>query len=145
MEAQRLNFFKGILFEIHKYLNIESNLRRTLPHNQQCRLREGPEMVVEQLRRLLDIDDAEVREEGSGRSATYRRIERLHEICSIGNVARCAPKWPNDSNPFEEEDWEENDALVDNGEPGVPVKALYDYEGAENDELSFKTGRTGLV
>lgn len=45
----------------------------------------------------------------------------------------------NDSNPFEEEDWE-NDALVDNGEPGVPVKALYDYVGAENDELSFKTG-----
>lgn len=45
-----------------------------------------------------------------------------------------------DVNPFEEEEWEENDALVDNGEPGVPVKALYDYEGAENDELSFKQG-----
>ncbi|XP_064480797.1 protein kinase C and casein kinase substrate in neurons protein 1-like isoform X3 [Ornithodoros turicata] len=47
-------------------------------------------------------------------------------------------------NPFEEEheDWDEesNDALVDNGEPGVPVKALYDYEGAEADELSFKQG-----
>ncbi|CAG9828063.1 unnamed protein product [Diabrotica balteata] len=46
----------------------------------------------------------------------------------------------NESNPFEEEEWEENDALVDHGEPGVPVKALYDYDGAENDELSFKVG-----
>ena len=46
----------------------------------------------------------------------------------------------NETNPFEEEEWDENDALVDNGEPGVPVKALYDYERAENDELSFKQG-----
>uniref|UniRef100_A0A1B6EDW3 Protein kinase C and casein kinase substrate in neurons protein 2 n=1 Tax=Clastoptera arizonana TaxID=38151 RepID=A0A1B6EDW3_9HEMI len=45
-------------------------------------------------------------------------------------------------NPFEEEEWDEdgNEALVDNGEPGVPVRALYDYEGAESDELSFKQG-----
>lgn len=47
-----------------------------------------------------------------------------------------------ESNPFDEEEWEEdvNDALIDNGEPGIPVRALYDYDGAESDELSFKQG-----
>lgn len=47
-----------------------------------------------------------------------------------------------ETNPFEEEEWDEdgNDALVDTGEPGIPVKALYDYVGAESDELSFKQG-----
>ncbi len=34
--------------------------------------------------------------------------------------------------------------LVDNGEAGVPVKALYDYEAAEPDELTFKTGQISV-
>ncbi|KAL1110216.1 hypothetical protein AAG570_008293 [Ranatra chinensis] len=47
-----------------------------------------------------------------------------------------------DVNPFDEDEWDEGETLVDNGEPGIPVRALYDYEGAESDELSFKQGDT---
>lgn len=52
-----------------------------------------------------------------------------------------------ESNPFDEEEWDEDggEALVDTGEPGVPVRALYDYEGAEADELSFKQGKTVFI
>ena len=49
-----------------------------------------------------------------------------------------------DANPFDDESEEWDDAgyeLTDDGKAGEPVKALYDYEAAEPDELSFKTGK----
>lgn len=39
----------------------------------------------------------------------------------------------------EEDDWDYSER-VDPNKEGVPVKALYDYDGVEGDELSFKSG-----
>lgn len=48
---------------------------------------------------------------------------------------------PVDASADAGEEWDDySTELVDNGEPGVPVEALYDYEGVEDDELSFKKG-----
>ena len=57
-------------------------------------------------------------------------------LCSNGSPSGA------DRTPFDEEEWDDGhiDPLVDNGEPGIKVRALYDYEAAEEDELDFKAG-----
>ncbi|XP_076273983.1 protein kinase C and casein kinase substrate in neurons protein Synd isoform X8 [Rhynchophorus ferrugineus] len=168
LEAQRLNFIKTTLFDIHKYLNISQD--PTL--NQ----------IYEELFHTINNADYEKdlkwwsNNHGVNMAMNWPQFEDYSSTKGSGKSKLAASKpnnapvvvpppqevkpqpkpvesptnrtstitngsttKMNESNPFEEEDWE-NDALVDNGEPGIPVKALYDYDGAESDELSFKTG-----
>ena len=60
-----------------------------------------------------------------------------------GVTSSCFSNGTKEPNPFddESEEWDDGQyVLTDNGEPGQPVRALYDYEAAEPDELTFKTG-----
>lgn len=86
---------------------------------------------------------------GSGYSAPHPADSRTPSTSAGGNGGGPASAGSRQQTALSEggyedehEDWDDypKDALIDTGEQGVPVKALYDYEGAESDELSFKQG-----
>ncbi|XP_012536363.1 protein kinase C and casein kinase substrate in neurons protein 1 isoform X3 [Monomorium pharaonis] len=174
MEAQRLQFFKEVLFGIHKCLNISQD--PVLPqiyeefyhtinnadHEKDLKWwsnNHGVNMAMNwpQFEEFSPVNNKS-KSKSAGRviSADGNNGDKTDTISSskqssekneTDDVSR-TPTITNgtnakqESNPFEEEEWDEDggEPLVDNGEPGVPVRALYDYEGAEADELSFKQG-----
>ncbi|KAG7197900.1 hypothetical protein KM043_016144 [Ampulex compressa] len=214
MEAQRLQFFKDVLFGIHKCLNISQD--PVLPqiyeefyhtinnadHEKDLKWwsnNHGVNMAMnwpqfeDYTEEFRDITKGSKSKEalpaGSITLINQRPVgEDLHEFPPVNNKSKSKPSGrvisndgnhgdsktdtissskqsseknnheantvnrtstitngtnaKQESNPFEEEEWDEDggEPLVDNGEPGVPVEALYNYEGAEADELSFKKG-----
>lgn len=75
----------------------------------------------------------------------YQPIITDVALFSFSNGGNKPTNGGSDANPFDEEEWDEDGggegALIDTGEPGVKVKALYDYVSQEADELDFKIGR----
>ncbi|XP_011867420.1 PREDICTED: protein kinase C and casein kinase substrate in neurons protein 1 isoform X6 [Vollenhovia emeryi] len=180
MEAQRLQFFKDVLFGIHKCLNVSQD--PVLPqiyeefyhtinnadHEKDLKWwsnNHGVNMAMnwpqfeefptvnnksksKSAGRVISADS----NHGDSKTDTISSSKQSSEKNDTDSVNRTSTitngtNAKQESNPFEEEEWDEDggEPLVDNGEPGVPVRALYDYEGAEADELSFKQGRTGDV
>lgn len=41
-----------------------------------------------------------------------------------------------------QEDTSQDNKMTDDGRPGVPVRALYDYDATDTDEISFKCGKS---
>ncbi|XP_018045104.1 PREDICTED: protein kinase C and casein kinase substrate in neurons protein 1 isoform X3 [Atta colombica] len=175
MEAQRLQFFKDVLFGIHKCLNISQD--PVLPqiyeefyhtinnadHEKDLKWwsnNHGVNMAMnwpqfeeyppvnnksksKPATRVISADG----NHGDNKTDTISSSKQSSEKNETDSVNRTTTitngtNAKQESNPFEEEEWDEDggEPLVDNGEPGVPVRALYDYEGAEADELSFKQG-----
>ncbi|KAM3965911.1 protein kinase C and casein kinase substrate in neurons protein Synd isoform 3-T3 [Aphomia sociella] len=189
MEAQRLTFFKDVLFSFHKCLNISQE--PSLPqiyeefhhtinnadHQKDLKWwanNHGINMAMAwpQFEELPPIN---ANNKSSGKAANHTEppppannsvanntnsttanntIDKksISAPIAVTNGTASAPKSNKTSpakepgkgaeNPFEEDEWDEESggALTDTGEPGAPVRALYDYTGAESDELSFRQG-----
>jgi len=159
-EAQRLQCFKDTLFSVHKCLNIAED--PTLPqiydefyhtvnnadHEKDLRWwsnTHGVNMAMSwPLFEEYNVKPVKKPEVRNGGSKVVTSTPNNHNSPSnLASTTTIDSNGVNQNNPFDDEEWDESgDVLVDNGEPGVPVRALYDYQAAEQDELTFKIGDT---
>ncbi|XP_054910766.1 protein kinase C and casein kinase substrate in neurons protein 2 isoform X2 [Poeciliopsis prolifica] len=171
-EEKRIRFFKELLLEVKKHLDLSTNSRfqtiyQTLEDTISAtdaeddlkwfRSNHGPGMPMNwpqfedwsvDLNRTLSRREKKKPSEGVtltaiSQTGSDQPVQPAKSSTSTNSTEKI-PDWSDedtagnpfstngDGNPFEEEP--ESPAV------SVPVKALYDYEGQEQDELSFKAG-----
>lgn len=157
-EEKRLNFFKEMLFGIHACLNISTDselpqiyeeYRHTIQNADAAKDLKwwsnnhgvGMAMNWPQFEEYIpELQNSSKKEKKDSDSDIIRNNK--DKIKTSGKNYSVNSNGQQEHNSYDDDEWDEycNDALVDNGEPGVPVKALYEYAATEADELSFKQG-----
>lgn len=166
MESRRLTFFKEMFYGVHKCLDIShsptmdgiyircSDSIDQADHGKDLKwwaMNHGSEMPMnwpafEEY--APDLHTIHRKEKKTNNDAVMGKSIKTKDTSSDVPTPKILPPTEpvEERNPFGEDDWEEQDGeelsnpTVDHGEEGKPVRALYDYEGTEEDELTFHAG-----
>ncbi|XP_015194070.1 protein kinase C and casein kinase substrate in neurons protein 3 isoform X2 [Lepisosteus oculatus] len=164
-EKKRLRFFKDILLDIHKHLDLSTmesvralyrDLGQTvLAANDLEDLRwwrntHGPGMIMNWPQFEEWSPEATRSISRKERNSRAEDVVTLTNIVPAGEEVAHTPQELHRSGKDYSSDWSDEESpkkfIAANGVeedmkvPGVRVKALYDYTGQESDELSFKAG-----
>ncbi|XP_026552387.1 protein kinase C and casein kinase substrate in neurons protein 2 [Pseudonaja textilis] len=142
-EEKRLRFFREVLLEVQKHLDLSTDSRGHLnPFFLPNSNLSVPSNTVQSIQSSYNpFED----EEDSGSTVSEKEDIKIKNVSSYEKNQSLGTEWSDEetNNPFSSNDGQgESNPFDEDVSPTmeVRVRALYDYEGQEHDELSFKIG-----